>query len=292
MSENISAPRSRPRRPRLALVGIALTALACVAALVCRTPLRARYWAWRLETAPTPASRALYLGALCNAADQGRWGIEALLGHADASVRQYGVLALQHVKTEWARRRLLDALADPDVTVRRLAAVGLAIHGDESVIPALKWLYQVGDPSSATAACLALERLGTSAAIAALDELTLEPADVGHRAALIDALAGIGTTACGPALLRLLTDQRVCDLPPRSEEAAQRALQGMEAAGYPVGPASWPTTGARPHTVAERAAAVLAQITGLPEPFSSEGAEEQRAAAIRQWTEWLAGHGR
>jgi HEAT repeat protein len=281
-----SAPEPRPPRgrgSRLALVAIVLTALACVAALVFRTQLQSRLWAYRIKHDASPAQRAAYLGALCNAGERARWGITALLANRAADVRQYGVLTLQHVKTDWARQRLLELLHDPDVTVRRLAAAGLAIQRDERVIPTLEHFYTAGDEVSATAACLALERLGTAAAIAALDELACEPADVTRRAALIDALEGIGTPACVPALISLLEDHRPCDLPPRSEELASRALEGLAAAGYPREPASLPTTAPRPHTVAERAAAALGQITGLSIPFSSEAPDAERTGAIDQW---------
>ena len=290
MSENLPLRVMRRRPPRLALVAIALTATACATALVFRTSLRSRLWAYRVEHAATAAQRAVYVGALCNAGDQGRWGVAALLASADADVRQYGVLVLQHVRSDWARQRLLDVLIDPDETVRRLAAVGLAIQRDELVIPALKGLYQAGDESSAVAACLALERLGTRAAIVALGELALEPADVDRRAALIDALDGIGTPECVPTLLHLLSDHRACDVPPRSEETTRRALGALVAAGVPVAPSSPPTSGPQPHTVAERAALVLNLITHLDVPFSSAAPAEERSAAERQWTEWTERH--
>jgi hypothetical protein len=289
MSEQTEGGATRPHGPRLAIAAVVLTATACVAALVFRTPLQSRIWAYRLAHATTPAERAAYLGPLCNAGERARWGIAALLADRMPDVRQYGALALQHVKTDWARQRLLALLRDPDEPVRRLAAVGLAIQFDERVIPTLKQYYETGDDDSAAAACLALERLGTPAAVAALAESAPRPADVARRADLIDALEGIGTPACVPALIALLSDDRPCDLPPRSEELTARALQGLAAAGYPRQPASLPTTGPRPHTVAERAAAALAQITGLDLPFSSDAPDEERAAAIRQWTQWATG---
>lgn len=286
MSKN-SVQRASPVGRRLALVAIALTATACVLALVFRTPLRSRVWAYRIAHAATPAECAVYVGALCNAGDQGRWGTTDLLENPRPDIRQYGVLVLHHVKTEWARTRLLELLADPDLNVRRLAAVGLAIQGDDSVVPALKWFYQAGDDMSATAACLALERLGTPAATAALAELALEPANVDRCAALIDALEGIGTPACVPTLLQLLSDHRLCTAPTRSEETTQRALGALLSAGIPVTPSSQPTTGPQPGTIAERAAAALNRITRLDIPFSSGAPAEQRRAAEQRWAEWL-----
>ncbi len=59
------------RRPRVAIVMIAITAAACIAALVFRTPLRSRYWAWRVSQSGDSAERARDLTALYNAGDGG-----------------------------------------------------------------------------------------------------------------------------------------------------------------------------------------------------------------------------
>jgi HEAT repeat protein len=253
-----------------------------------RTPLRSRYWAWRLEQAATPSQRSVYLAALCNAGDRGRWGVSALLASADPELRSYGVLVLHHVRTDWARKRLLECLSDADPSVQRLAAAGLAIHGDDAVVPTLKQLYQAEDAESGRTACLALERLGTPAAIAALGELAVEPADAGRHAALVDALAGIGRMECGPALLGLLDDHRVCDLPPSREELPPRLTRELAAQGYRLGAGSQPASEPAGRTIAERAAAALAQITGLKPAFSSAAPEPQRAAARKRWADWLS----
>ena len=290
MSENVASRPTGQRRPKLALLAIGLTAAACIAAIAFRTPLRSRYWAWHIAHSTTQDQRSTYLAALCNVGERGRWGVSALLASRDAEVRQYGVLVLHHIRTPWAQARLLNAVTDPDPSVERLAAVGLAIHGDESVIPMLKWLYQAGNEHSASAACLALERLGSPAAIAALDELSLEPADVAHRASLVDALAGVSKPACVPALLRLLSDARSCDRPPRSEQAVQRALGMLQASGQPVHVFSAPATGPCAGTIAERAAEALGEITGIRVPYSSAGSESDRTEAQHAWQQWFVSH--
>jgi hypothetical protein len=290
MSENVAPTPHVARRPRLALLAIAITALACVTAVAFRTPLRSRTWAWHIAHSTVPTERSLYLAAICNVGQQGRWGIAALLAHPDAEVRQYGVLALHHLRTPWAQQRLVASVTDPDPSVRRLAAVGLAIHGDEQIIPTLKWLYQTGDEHSATAACLALERLGTPAALSTLDELTLEPADVARRAALLDALAGVSKPACVPPLLRLLSDHRPYDAPPRSEETLRRAFEVLQASGYPAQPTSTPATAPLPRTIAERAADALGDITGIQAPFSSAASEADRVSAQDAWQQWFENH--
>jgi hypothetical protein len=127
--------RAAPRRSWGALVAIGLTALACCGALLYRTEVRSRYWAWRLTRATDPAECAVYLGALCNAGESGRWGVAALLDDPRGQVRQYGVLALQPLRTPWARARLRELLADTDPHVRNLAESGLALPGDPSADP-------------------------------------------------------------------------------------------------------------------------------------------------------------
>lgn len=263
-----------------------MTGGACLAALVFRAPLRARYWAWQVASTSDLTQRSLYLAALCNAGDAGRWGTHALLNSDDADTRQYGVLVLHHVRTPWARAALLERLRDADADVRRLAAVGLAMHGEESVIPALRALYRAKDATAATAACVALEYLGTPAAVAALDTLAAEPADVPHRAALVDTLAGIGARDCVPALLRLLDDHRPCDLPPRADALARRVLRGLQAEGDAL---AWSApVGSQPvsQTIAERAAGALRRITGLTKTFSSTDDPEEQAKARRAWADW------
>ena len=279
---------TRRRRPHLPVIMIVLTAAACLAALAFRTPLRSRYWAWRIVGSADPAERAIYLTALCNAGDGGRWGTSTLLGHDSAEIRQLGAVVLQHVRTEWSRGRLLRGLEDPDEDVRELAALGLAIHGDNSILPTLKRMYLTLDPATADAACLALDRLATPEAISVLAELVHEPADAACRAPLVDALARIGQPACVPPLIQLLADHRVCGLPPRSLRVTLRILADLTAAGQLATQPALPETQPAAQTIAERAAAGLARITGLSPPFSSSlpHADQQRAA--EQWSGWYA----
>ena len=123
---------------------IVITGAGCVAALFLRTPLRSHYWASRVIESPDAAERAVYLTALCNAGDAGRWGTSRLLNHASEDVRSAGVIVLQNVRTDWSARRLLEMLSDQSRHVRELATLGLAIQGDESVIPRLREMFSSG----------------------------------------------------------------------------------------------------------------------------------------------------
>jgi hypothetical protein len=273
---------------------VLLTAMACLVAILLRTPIRSRYWAWQVARSSSAGQRAMYVTLLCNAGDGGRWGTSALLEHPEAEVRQFGVLVLHHVHGDWARKRLLRLLRDPDEGVRELAALGLAIHGDEAVIRELKQMYLSSDHTAATTACVALGRIATPWAVAALTELAGQPADADRRAALADALDAIGTADCVPALLELLADERSCTPPGRAVRLALEALRGLQAerpASLPASltlPDRLPVSETGPATVAEQAAAALKRITGLTPPFSLDLPDGQKQQARRQWAEWYA----
>lgn len=279
---------------RAGVTMIAVTLLACLAALVFRTPLRSRYWAWQVVEACGVAERAAPLTHLCNAGNAGRWGTETLLAHPEAEIRQFGVFVLQHVRSDWSRRRLVQMLTDDDQAVAELAALGLAIHGDASIIPELRRLYGGQDAVTASAACMALERLGTPEAVAALTALATQPASVTHRAALVDALAAVGTRDCVVPLLSLLSDHRPCEVATRADRLLERLAPLVAESGFGKipPPESASQTAAAPagHTIAERAAAALVRITGLSPPFTSDMLPEQREDAARVWRDWLAGH--
>jgi len=264
MSEKRSpnADTRRARRPRAAKIAIVITALACVAALVFRAPLRARYWALRVANTDNLAERETYLAGLCNAGDDARWGVAALVADDRVDVRQCGVLVLHCIRSGWARDTLLTVLDDQDDTVRSLAAGGLAVHGDDRVIRTLTWMYRTGEPDAGRAACLALQRLGSPAAIEALYELAAEPADAERRTALVDAFAGIGIAECVPGLRRLLSDDRPCGAPPQSAEMASRVLGAVQREGLILPPSSQPRTAMPDRTIAEYAADVIESITG------------------------------
>jgi hypothetical protein len=117
--------------------------------------------------------------------------------------------------------------------------------------------------------------------------LTLTPADVAHRAALVDALSGIGKPACVPILLHLLSDHRPCDASPRSAETMRRAFDMLQASGYSAQPASTPATAPAPRTIAERAADALGDITSVHAPFSSAAPETDRVSAQNAWQQWF-----
>jgi hypothetical protein len=285
--------RKKSASPRwIAWTAIAVTLLACIAALWYRAPLRGRYWAGQLARSDSPQRRAALLAALCNLGSDARWGVQVLLDEPDAATRQLGVIALQHIDAPWARARLVALLDSADESeLQRLAALGLARHGDDQVIPTLLWLYRTGESDSARLACLALERLGTPAAVAALFELAAEPADAARRSALVDALATLDRPAAVPALLRLLEDERPLVTPTLADETRQRVLADLVAEGSLPPVTAAPATAPAERSIAAHAAAALARITGR-HPSAAESWDEwdaaQRADVAADWAAWQA----
>jgi len=267
---------------------VVLTASACLAALFFRTHLRSRYWARQIIAARDPEACAVPLTMLCNAQDAGRWGVETLLMHSEAEIRQYGVLVLQHIRSDWSRGRMIDMLQDSDSSVREMAVLGLAVQGDKAVVLELKLMYAQGDLASSSAACAALERLNTPAAVEALLELAAEEHESERLAALIDALSAVGSVECAAALLDMLDDHRKCDVPTRAERMIERYASVITPLPYVA--SSRPAQDAPRHTIAERAAAGLTQITGLYPPFGADLPEAARDQARSEWRQWVDQH--
>lgn len=266
---------------------IALTATACLLAILFRTPVRSRYWAWRIERSQTPDQQVVYVNLLLNAGAAAHWGTTVLLEHADVALREYGVLILGTDPGDWSRQRLLSALADPVESVRNLATMSLARHRDESVVPQLETIYRSGNDDAAASACLALARIAKPSAFDALARFASEPAGACRRADLVDALAIIRTTKCVPLLLSMLADHRRCAAAPRLERRQMELLRKLQAGGAVDATREWATPGTD-QSVAERAADVLVRITGLDPAFSSELPESERQRAEAQWANWLA----
>jgi HEAT repeat protein len=226
-------------------------------------------------SARDPAQRAHYLTLLCNAGDQGFWGIETLLAHPDPAIRQQGTLVLHHVRTARARARLTELLSDPDAAQAELAAVGLAIHGDDSAVAPLQALFETGSPDAARAAAVALGRLATPAAIAALSALASMPLDVDRTAALLDACRDAGPGGAA-VLLTLLDDDRPLTRPPRYDAEMAEVLAAV-GAGAPTSSDALADLLVG-QTVAGRAAAILAEMTGVQFAITTMPAADRNAA--------------
>jgi len=278
--------RTSSRRPWAAYTAVAITAAACIAALLFRGPLLARYWAFRVMRAETPLLRARCLEVLCALAPSAHWAVTALLNSENPADRRDAAEVLRDMPGAWARERLLELLRDPDDMIREAAEEALIIRHESEVIPTLKSYYQCADIDVALRACDLLVSLRTPEAVRVLTELTYEEADADRRVGLVDALKYVGTPACVPGLLRLLEDDRVSDQPSLVERKVLRAFGRIRADARVPALATLATSAPRRQTIAERAAAALGQITGLELPFRSDAPEPERREYHRRWEEW------
>ena len=224
----------RTKLRHLPLVAVGLTAALCVAALLGRDALYARWWAHRLAQSESPFARAGYIVRLGSMGGAARWAVSALGSDRRPDVRQAAALVAQQVPDAWATATLLDLAADPDGDVRQAAAVALAQRRDERAIPALQAAFRVGDDVAAGAVAMALATLGTRSAALAAVELAYEPARPAQLAALAEALGQIGDPVGVPALRHLQGDDRPLadvdeeDAEPRPRTVGAAATQALE----------------------------------------------------------------
>lgn len=227
---NTPAETARPTRWRhLPLVAIGLTAALCIAALLGRDALYARWWAQRLAQSESPIVRAGYIVRIAGVGNAARWAVSVLGSDEHPDARQSAALIAQQIPGAWATATLLDLAADPDSDVRQVAAVALAQRRDERAIPALQAAFRVGDDVSAGAVALALATLGTGNAALAAAELAYEPARPAQRAALIAALEQLGGSVAVEALRHLAGDARPLADPADDEDGSHPRTVGAAA---------------------------------------------------------------
>ncbi len=128
----------------------------------------------------------------------------ALLESRDEDARWWAVRALAEIEHPGTRALLLEALADPALTVRQCAALALREHPHEAAIPALQAALNQGDrmlTRLAADALIAIGDLSTPALLATLSE--------GSQSARIEAtraLAMLTDPQAIPALFTALDD--------------------------------------------------------------------------------------
>lgn len=279
-------PASEGRKPagRGAYIFATVILLLCVAAFALRDELRGRYWAGRVVSAANVEERAAALDRVCRLGDSGRWGIEYLLAQEDGELRQFGYLALHSCAGEWVKERFYEGLADGHPYVREFAALGVAQRTAAGDVDRLEVLIRRGGAVPLIrGSSAALERMGDPEALAALHRLARESLGEEATAAVIDALATLASPESVPVLLERLADQRVCATPPRYEALALDAALAMTASPDVEAQSAM-------RTIADRAGAALARITGIPTVSPGATDSEPVPAGPAAWRAWWNDH--
>ncbi|NIH80488.1 MerR family transcriptional regulator [Amycolatopsis viridis] len=129
---------------------------------------------------------------------------------ADVEVRRRAVLAIAETPGEEGAAVLTDALADPDVTVRKYAALALGARGVTAAVPALVGMVVAGTSdveASEVLGALARDSGCADRIMTALTgELDAHPTDAAVRIRVAQALAEMPRTIAQGALRRLAGD--------------------------------------------------------------------------------------
>ncbi|MEU0692923.1 MerR family transcriptional regulator [Streptomyces niveus] len=132
------------------------------------------------------------------------------VGSPVAAVRERAVRALAELPGDEATARLRDALANPDVVVRRYAAVALGTRGVADAVPTLVEMVVAGrnDTDAADALSVLAGDRTTADGIATrlVDRLAHDSTEASARGRLTQALAGIPGTRASRALVELSHD--------------------------------------------------------------------------------------
>jgi HEAT repeat protein len=130
--------------------------------------------------------------------------LKALASAPDPDQRWWAVRTLAALKHPEIAFQLREALLDPDEAVRQCAALGLTLHPEPGVVPALVGALQSGDQLLAYLAGNALVTTGAAAVPALMEVLQSGPA--AGRLEAARALATIADPRAIPALYQSLNE--------------------------------------------------------------------------------------
>jgi len=269
-------------------IGIVVLAAVWVGLMAFRTPLRARWWAWRLRRTDSPVARGHYFARLVALREDAVSAVAPLMDDPSPQVRALGAAVLKFAGGRRACELLRSALHDSDTTVRQIAAIGLAMHQDPRAMDELRKLLASDDPAEAAAAVVGLGRIGGEQAVALLIRTVRRHPAVEVRAQAMDELSRLRARQAVPVLIELLDD--LTPLPsqplfdPAMEQVRGLMQQGTSAGRAEMGPRMPALTW--PGTLADQAARALREITGESFGFRSSDPPERRKAAIRLWRQW------
>lgn len=251
-----------------------------------REPIRVRWWGHRLRSAETERQRLYYFELLCTAGPATLHVAQSLMNEENPAWRGFGVGILHHIEGPQAGELLTVACGDADSAVRNLAAVGLAIRKDRSVLPVLRKMALSAADQEALSATIALAEFDCQAVreilceIAGRHQTPIVRAQafqqLGYlrcREAIPELIAGLGDMATyeGSTVLDRFDEEVIKLLNARSPESS-----------------SSPYSSARSRIVADQAAVSLRMITGESFGFLSSDGSQRRRAAQTAWRQWWA----
>jgi len=286
LSELPSAGRRRRWSWRVGLVALVLLWLA---AMLFRTDIRTRWWAYRLGQTGDPAARRYYTACLAATGSSSLSATRRLLDHPRPEVRLAALQILHHCPAPAARGILVVAIADRDDRVSDRAALELALRSDRrEAVGELEAQASSSSPAIARKAVVGLQRLGEPEAEDFLLGLLRRTSDPDLRAQIIDALGLMGSRSAVPALIDCLADQRAISHPPASYRWANQAIQSLESQlpAQGLDPAALRSASVAPCTVAGVAERALAWITGISGGDPNAERDQDRSEAIGRWREW------
>lgn len=149
--------------------------------------------------------------ALARSGDRGAALLSKGLGSPAAAVRERAVQSLAEMPGGEAAAHLRDALANPDIVVRRYAALALGARGEADAVPMLIDMIVEGrnDTDAADALSVLASDTATADQIATrlVDHLAHDTTQAPARGRLTQALAGIPGTRASRALVELSHDE-------------------------------------------------------------------------------------
>ncbi|MDF6017346.1 HEAT repeat domain-containing protein [Streptomyces sp. JH34] len=172
-------------------------------------PLEALAEAALTEADPNVAGALRW--ALAQAGDEGGALLAEGLASSEPEVRKRAVLGIAEMPGGGATALLRDALANPDVVVRRYAALALGARGVAEAVPTLVDMVveETNDVDAADALSALADRPAAAEHIASLlvGRLARGAVGVGARRRLTEALADIPGTTASRALAELSQDE-------------------------------------------------------------------------------------
>ena len=222
MADSPTPSASRSNR-RMTLV-IAAMVVVWLAVVLCRNPIRAHWWAYRLAATTDPPARMAYFERLIALGPVGASGVETLLSADDASIRGLGVAVVNHTKPTHARKLLRRMATDSDPEVATIAVAGLAMMDDAAVVEDMIGLLGSAEPRVVVEAVSGLGRRRTTAAVDSLISTARVHPLVAARVQAIEELGLIGADQAIAVLRECLNDDTLFEGRTAAERSAAISL--------------------------------------------------------------------